>query len=79
VIPPGTDPSAVDRFGTTASEQARGEGLSERLSEERPDGGSPDGGYPDGGDRDREDVGQLTQEGDAETDREAALVARRAS
>lgn len=39
---PADHPTAVDRFGTTAAEQRRGESLDERLAEEEPDV-SPEG------------------------------------
>ena len=67
IVPPGTSPGAVDRFGTTAAEQLRGDSLSDRLATELPDAPSA-GGMPD-------DAGQLTQEGDAEPDTEKELVA----
>ena len=67
IVPPGTDPIAVDRFGTTAAEQARGPDLADRLEEELPDEPGP-GTVLD-------DPGQLTAPGDAEPDDEPTLIA----
>lgn len=66
MIPPGTDAQTVDRFGTTAAEQARGEHLSQRLEAEFPDADA---------EIVRDDPGQMTTTGDAETDDEGTLVA----
>lgn len=66
MIPPGTEPQAVDRFGTTAAEQVRGGRLSQRLEAEVPDGTDEIA---------RDDPGQMTAQGDAETDDEDTLVA----
>jgi hypothetical protein len=67
VTPPGDAPLAANEFGTTAAEQARGESLSRRLSEEEPDEPLPD--------TERREAGQLSEQGDAEADEEAELVA----
>jgi hypothetical protein len=67
MIPPGDRPRAADEFGTTAAEQLRGESLTARLDEEEPEDAIPP--------TDRDDPGQLTERGDAETDDEAELVA----
>jgi hypothetical protein len=67
MIPPGDQPRGADEFGTTAAEQLRGETLTERLAEEEPNRPLPG--------TERDDPGQLTERGDAETDDEAELVA----
>ncbi len=67
MIPPGDRPQAADDFGTTAAEQLRGESLTARLEEEEPDVPVPPA--------ERDDPGQPTMRGDAETDEEAELVA----
>jgi hypothetical protein len=67
MIPPGDEARGTDRFETTAAEQLRGETLDDRLREERPDEPPPD--------TDRDDPGQMTERGDAETDDEPELVA----
>ncbi len=67
IIPPSDEPRGTDAFGTTAAEQARGDGLSRRLAEEEPDQPAPR--------TERHEAGQLTERGDAETDDEDELVA----
>ncbi len=39
-LEPGEGPAAADSFGTTAAEQAAGEGLDRRLAQEEPDVGA---------------------------------------
>jgi hypothetical protein len=58
IVPPGTDARAVDRFGTTAAEQARGDVLEQRLGEEEAD--EPSAAVAD------DDPGQLAATGDVE-------------
>ena len=67
LTPPADEPLAADEFGTTAAEQARGETLSRRLSEEQPEQPLTE--------TERREAGQLTERGDAETDDEDELIA----
>lgn len=67
MIPPGDEARGAREFGTTAAEQVRGETLAARLEAEEPDEPLPL--------TDRDDAGQMTERGDAETDDEAELVA----
>jgi len=54
---PGDEPVAVDRFGTTFSEQVEGESLDERLSEEEPEEGEEAAAGPES-----EEAGQLSDD-----------------
>jgi hypothetical protein len=68
IIPPGAEPRGAAVFGTTAAEQLRGESLTERLEDEEPERPPPES-------EPEPEAGQITEEGDAETDDEPALVA----
>jgi hypothetical protein len=54
---PGDEPVAVDRFGTTFSEQVAGEPLDERLDEEEPEVGEEAAEGPES-----EEAGQLSDD-----------------
>jgi Family of unknown function (DUF5709) len=60
--------SGADRFGTTPAEEARGESLDQRLSEEEPDFGA-------GADDEDTDEDELTRRGYDEDARSGRLVA----
>jgi hypothetical protein len=56
---PADRPVAVDRFGTTAEEQRRGNRLDQRLAEEEPDVGPDDGRDRPGSEEDEPEPGSL--------------------